>query len=135
MRLAKLGVLALSSLLCLTACQAGVSAEQTKSALLQKEYKVSVITAEEFSKTLTAQLFPNRNGLQNYLTALRGSDDFLFAFYFSTIEEASTFTDQYIVTLSRIEHESTKQTKTGSKNNAVYFGTETAVNDSGLGSF
>ena len=49
--------------------------------------------------------------------------------------KASTFTDQYIVTLSRIEHESTKQTKTGSKNNAVYFGAETAVNDSGLGSF
>ncbi len=135
MRLAKLGVLALASVMGLAACQASVSAEQTKATLLQKEYKVSVITSDEFDKTVLAEVFPMTIGLEYYLTGLKGADEYLFAWYFMSIENATSFSDLYSAQLSRVPHSGDKSAKSGQKNNVVYYGTDAAVSDSGLGSF
>ena len=135
MRFAKLCVLALSSMLALTACQASVSAEQTKAKLEEKDYTVTVMSGEKFDSSTLGEVFPMTIGLENFLTATRETDgEYLIAWYFLSIEDATSFSDLYSNQFSEATKPSLKSAKSGTKNNCVYYGTDAAVSDSGLGS-
>lgn len=121
-----LASLLLAGSLCLTGCSASESSGSAKSKLLSSGYSATVYSAEE-SKTKYSDYFSFANtNLVDSIVALKGEGenrDYFLAFYFSSIEEASTFLDtNYVALLRAAENNIGKNltAKAGAQNNAVY---------------
>ena len=119
----------------LTACTIGnVGPDDAKGKLEGAGYTVSVISAEEYETTPTAEALPGNATLDNYLSASKKEEhNYLFAWYFSTMDAAETWNDLYTIELGSIksEDEEAKFT-TGRSNNVVWVGPNAAAKTAGF---
>ena len=120
----------------LTACQATIyTADKTKAKLQKKDYTVEVYTKDE-AKTHYAALPIDKYDVTGTLFAKKGQgddQDLLFAIFFSSIDEASKFSEggQNITTLGQFGEALIGKNLTsrlGTHNNVAYVGTETTFN-------
>ena len=121
-----LASLLLASSLCLVGCSSTETSGSAKSKLESSGYSATIYNAAD-SKTRYESYF-NFAGtnLVDSVVALKGEGDnrdYFLAFYFSNIDEASSFLDtNYVALLRAAENNIGKNLKAtaGAKNNAVY---------------
>ena len=118
--------LLLAGSLCLTGCSASESSSTAKDRLVGSGYSATIYSAAD-SKTRYSDYFSFANtNLVDSIVALKGENenrDYFLAFYFSSIDEASSFLDtNYVALLRAAENNIGKNLKAtaGAKNNAVY---------------
>lgn len=122
----------------LTACQATIyTADKTKAKLQKKDYTVEVYTKDEAKNRYTAFTLADYD-LTGALLAKKGQGDdadLLFALYFSSIDEASKFSNANgganIATLGTFGEAligKNQTSRVGTHNNVAYVGTETTFN-------
>ena len=119
----------------LTACTIGnVGPDDAKGKLEGAGYTVSVISAADYEKTPTAEALPGNAALDNYLSASKKEEhNYLFAWYFSTMDAAETWNDLYTIELGSIKSEDEEAKFTmGRSNNVVWVGTNAAAKTAGF---
>ena len=123
--------------MCMTACSASQSASESSGALKSKGYTVSVYNETE-TKARIQQAHYDGVKLINSLFAEKGTGDdhdFLLAFFFDSIDEASKFTSKennYNLGLM-LDYASANlgknlEKKVGTHNNVAYCGSAAAFN-------
>ncbi|MBP5217206.1 MAG: hypothetical protein J6038_05180 [Bacilli bacterium] len=125
-------VLGLAAALTLAGCglSQSISPATTKSDLEAAGYKVSLKTEAEYQADPTALVVSAKasDGFQNYLTATT-AENFLFAWYFDTIDHAGTWYEAHIADFANIKlvgFGEDVQTASGTHNNVAYYGTAAA---------
>lgn len=118
-------------LLTLISCL-GFSSSSVKSKLEGKNYSVSVVSADDYknSSTYSVIKITKDDGFKDLLTATKGKDGILI-FFFDSIDNCDKFREKYqtiLVDVKGFENDG----RFGTFNNAAFFGTEDAIEVSGL---
>lgn len=135
MKLHKIAIMALSSALLLTGCQAHESAEKIKEKLEEKEYTVSIYNSEEYEQLEIAETIVVFIGLEHHLEATNSDKtSVVVAWHFDDIEQASSFFDfnsDKILDFAKSLGDIGKDTTVGTKNNVAYAGSKDACKIAG----
>ena len=136
MRILKTAIATCAALLTLTACSFSNnhSPDSIKGKL--NGYEVNVCNMQQGSQTETAKTFPEKHNMTSHLSAAEDADsNYLFAWFFDNIDNASKWSQEYLIELADVRPPKSDVTFTqGSNNNVVWVGTIAAAKVAGLSS-
>ena len=132
----------LTALFALSACSffgASESAAKYREKLEAADYKVTYMTASEYEESQMGETFPTTVGFEEYIGSYKVTNDgqpgsYLYVWFFDSIDHASTFSDLYSTHLLDLKTSDGAKFTTGTKNNAVWCGTNDAAKVVGLNS-
>lgn len=128
-------ILALSSALLLTGCQAHEDAKKSKQNLEEKNYTVSTYTADEYAKMEIAKTIVVEGGLETHLVAInKDKTSVVVSWHFKTIDQTSKFFDANstkLITFAQSLGDIGEDSTVGTHNNVAYAGSRDAIKIAG----
>ena len=135
MNFKRIAILALSSALLLTGCQAHEDAKKAKENLQEKDYTVSTYTADEYAKMDIAKTIVVEGGLEAHLVAInKDKTSVVVSWHFKNIDQASKFFDANstkLISFAQSLGEIGEDVTLGSHNNVAFAGNRDAIKIAG----
>lgn len=135
MNFKRIAILALSSALLLTGCQAHEDAKKSKEKLEEKEYTVSIYTSEEYQKLEISKTIVAEDGLENHLVATnKDKTSVVVSWHFKTIDQTGKFFDANstkLITFAQSLGEIGEDSTVGTHNNVAFAGSRDAIKIAG----